>query len=45
MAKKTELPPKPTTWTIYKIAAKACCIGAAENAGDFCLLNSFYQFW
>jgi hypothetical protein len=29
MAKKTE-PPKPTTWTIYKIAAKAIRLGQVE---------------
>jgi hypothetical protein len=29
MAKKPE-PPKPTRWTIYKIAAKAVWLGAVE---------------
>jgi hypothetical protein len=29
MAKKPK-PPKPTTWTIYKIAAKAVRLGAVE---------------
>jgi hypothetical protein len=31
MAKKPE-PPKPTTWTIYKIAAKAVRLGTVEAA-------------
>jgi hypothetical protein len=29
MAKKPE-PPKPTTWSIYKLAAKAVRLGAVE---------------
>jgi hypothetical protein len=29
MAKKPE-PPKPTTWTIYKVAAKAVRLGTVE---------------
>jgi hypothetical protein len=29
VAKKSE-PPKPTTWTIYKLAAKAVRLGAVE---------------
>jgi hypothetical protein len=28
MAKKPEPPPKPITWTIYKIAAKAVRLGS-----------------
>jgi hypothetical protein len=33
MAKKPE-PPKPTTWTIYKIAAKAVRLGTVEAADE-----------
>jgi len=33
MAKKAE-PPKPTTWTIYKIAAKAVRLGTVEAADE-----------
>jgi hypothetical protein len=30
MAKKPEPPPKPTTWTVYKLAAKAVWLGTVE---------------
>jgi hypothetical protein len=30
MAKKPELQPQPTTWTIYKIASKAVWLGTVE---------------
>jgi hypothetical protein len=30
MAKKKPEPPKPTTWTIYKLAAKAVWLGTVE---------------
>jgi hypothetical protein len=30
MAKKPEPPPQPTSWTIYKIAAKAVRLGTVE---------------
>jgi hypothetical protein len=33
VAKKPE-PPKPTTWTIYKIAAKAVRLDTVEAAGE-----------
>jgi hypothetical protein len=33
MAKKPE-PPKPTTWTIYKIASKAVRLGTVETADE-----------
>jgi hypothetical protein len=33
MAKRPE-PPKPTTWTIYKIAAKAVRLGTVEAADE-----------
>jgi hypothetical protein len=33
LAKKPE-PPKPTTWTIYKIAAKQVWIGTVEAAAE-----------
>jgi hypothetical protein len=33
MANKRE-PPKPTTWTIYKIAAKAVRLGTVEAADE-----------
>jgi hypothetical protein len=33
MAKKPD-PPKPTTWTIYKIAAKAVRLGTVEAADE-----------
>ena len=33
MAKKPD-PPKPTTWTIYKIAAKAVQLGTVEAADE-----------
>jgi hypothetical protein len=34
MAKKPEPPPKLTTWTIYKIAAKAVRLGQVEAADE-----------
>jgi hypothetical protein len=30
IAKKTEPPPQPITWTIYKIAAKQTWVGTVE---------------
>jgi hypothetical protein len=33
MAKKRE-PPKPTTWTIYKLEAKAVWLGAVETPDE-----------
>jgi hypothetical protein len=33
MAKKPE-PPKPTTWTVYKIAAKQIRLGTVEAADE-----------
>jgi hypothetical protein len=33
MAKKPE-PPKPTTWTIYQLAAKAVRLGTVETADE-----------
>jgi hypothetical protein len=33
MVKRPE-PPKPTTWTIYKIAAKAVRLGTVEAADE-----------
>jgi hypothetical protein len=30
MAKKPERPPKPTTWTIYRLAARQECLGLVE---------------
>ena len=34
MAKKPEPPPKPITWTIYKIAAKQTWIGTIEAVDE-----------